>query len=64
MPTNPDSEIQDLANDYLDEDPSILSEAQLNEVGRKYGLSLKQVKEIVKGMKTARDNLDPEEINR
>lgn len=57
-------ETDDLAQEYLDEDPSILSEEQLNTIGRKYGLSLSQMKEIQKGMKTARANLDPAEINR
>lgn len=56
------SETTNLAADYLDEDPSTLTEEQLQEVSRLFNLPIEKVRVLVKDMEKARANIDPSEI--
>lgn len=56
------SETDNLAQDYLDEDPSTLTEKQLQDVARLFNLPLAKVKALAKEMTKARANIDPSEI--
>lgn len=55
-------ETDNLAQDYLDEDPSILTENQLQDVARLFNLPLDTIQKLAKEMTKARANIDPSEI--
>lgn len=48
------SETDDLDQEYLDEDPSILTDDELLEIATKYGRSLEKTKTLAKEMSKAR----------
>lgn len=52
-----DNREYDLLTEYLDEDPSILSEAQLQETADAFGLTLEAVKALAGGMSAARTEI-------
>jgi DNA-directed RNA polymerase sigma subunit (sigma70/sigma32) len=43
-------ETEDLTQAYLDEDPSVLTEEELQEIAEIFGLSIEKVKSITKQM--------------
>lgn len=47
-------ETEDLAQDYLDEDPSILTEEELNEIARNFGLTPEEMKALARNMSRTR----------
>lgn len=57
-----DSETSNLAQDYLDGDPSILSDEQLGEIAKAFDLSEQQVKTLTKRMSQSRSQIDPTEV--
>ena len=56
------SETLDLAEEYLSEDPDILSDAQLKEIANIFDIPLQKVKTLANGMSKNRKNIDPNEI--
>lgn len=56
------SETINLAEEYLQEDPSTLTDEQLQEVARLFNLPPTKVKALAKSMAKARANIDPSEI--
>lgn len=56
------SETIDLAQEYLDEDPSILTDQQLKVIGESYGMSLPEMKDLAKAMSGHRKMIDPDEL--
>lgn len=58
------SETEDLAQDYIDEDPRVLSDEQLRTIGKRYGMSLQEMKALASSMTKNRNQIDPLEIQR
>lgn len=62
----PTTDNDDLLGDYLAEDPKDLSEEQLKEAADIFGVPLDEVKNIVKGMTNAREevkqNIEDDEL--
>lgn len=56
------SETENLAADYLAEDPQILTDEELNTIAQHYGISLEKVRTLAKGMSKARSEINPNEI--
>lgn len=59
---DPQDEAQNLAQAYLDEDPSILTDAELISIGEHYGMSLAEMKATAKAMSEHRNAIDPDEL--
>lgn len=57
-----DSETFNPAQDFLDEDPAILTDEELMAIAKVYGVSLKRMKEIAAGMSKIRSQIDPDEL--
>jgi hypothetical protein len=57
-------ETEDLAQEYLDEDPSVLPKDSLKAIQNHYKLTDDELSNIIKGMTNARQHLDPREITR
>jgi len=58
----PDTEDSNLAQDFLSENPDILTDRQLSDIAQIYGLSLDKVRELAKAMSKSRAGIDPDEI--
>lgn len=56
------AETENLAQDYLDEDPATLTEKQLRDIAILFNLPLSTIKKLAKEMTKARQNIDPSEL--
>lgn len=56
------SETENLAQDYLDGDPSALDDEELRAIAKAFEMSEQQIKMLVKTMSKSRSQIDPTEV--